>query len=69
MGVTILCGMFFTFNFNDEIFRMIKLVLYNIVMDLNNVMLSPSCPEVDPKILTSLLGGGRCTGERNYHID
>ena len=34
-------------------------------MDLNNVMLSPSCQEVDPKILTSLLGGGRCTGERD----
>ncbi len=35
-----LCGIFLTFSLNDEIFYIILLVPHNIIMNLNNFMLT-----------------------------
>lgn len=41
VGLTVFCGIFFTFTMNDEIFCRILVVPQNIVMDLNNVKFPP----------------------------
>ncbi len=38
MGLTILCGIFFIFGLNDEIFSITLSVPHNVVMNLNDVM-------------------------------